>query len=279
MSQPCRRGKTSAEPVSEEDLELLLRSFGNFDYEYLTRHYRRYADTFRRFHIQRAVVDDPRLLDVGAHWLHQAAMWALAGYKVTALDMPVTLDSTQVRRLADQHGIALIREANLEESGSLEAVAADSFDVILFTEILEHITFNPVHFWCAVYRVLRPGGRIVITTPNYYALRGRVWSPRRFLMGSGGGLNVQDILSTPTYGPHWKEYSRREIVRYFSLLSPDFSIEEADYVPAFGSIPPRRRFVSAGLALEQALPWLRPNLYVEVVLTEKRHGITARAEW
>jgi hypothetical protein len=75
--------------------------------------------------------------------------------------------------------------------------------------------------------VLRPGGTIVVTTPNYYALRGRVWSPLRFLSGRGGGLTVASLLSTPTLGHHWKEYSCKELKDYFAHLSADFRIQKA----------------------------------------------------
>lgn len=281
--EPARGLMTSSrvavEPATEEALTATLRPYGDFDYGYLQRHYARYADTYRRYHAGRGPACGGRLLDVGAHWLHQSTMWARAGYSVTALDLPATLACDHVRRLAADQSIQLISEPDLEHCASLADEPSDSYDVVLFTEVLEHITFNPVALWSSLYRVLRPGGRIVVTTPNYYALRGRLWSPLRFLSGSGGGLTVEKVLSIPTYGPHWKEYSMRELVRYFSLLSPDFRVDRANRVQAFSTGKSRRPLAGLGRLAEQMAPALRPNLYLEVGLTEKRHGITTRVAW
>jgi SAM-dependent methyltransferase len=41
-----------------------------------------------------------------------------------------------------------------------------SFDVVLFCEIIEHLIADPMHALSEIHRVLRPGGLMVITTPN-----------------------------------------------------------------------------------------------------------------
>ena len=73
-----------------------------------------------------------RLLDIGAHWLHQALLYALDGFAVTALDLPVTLEQENVRRLALQHEIRLLPNANLEIPTALQALPDASVDVVLF---------------------------------------------------------------------------------------------------------------------------------------------------
>ena len=120
---------------------------------------------------------------------------------------------------------------------------------------------------------------IVVTTPNYYALRGRAHAPMRFLRGGGGGLPVDSLIREPTFAHHWKEYSLKELVHYFTLLSPDFRIAKAlcvrDYnAKAFVSIPGR-----IFMAIESALPFLRPQLHLEVALAEKRRGVIADPTW
>src|SRR6266852_1573258 len=42
----------------------------------------------------------------------------------------------------------------------------NSFDVVLFCEIIEHLLSDPVHVLTEVRRVLKPGGDLVLTTPN-----------------------------------------------------------------------------------------------------------------
>lgn len=263
------------------DLSTLEAEFtraGGTDFSYFRAHYARFAATKREYDRDR---QQPAgvLLDIGAHWLHQAMLWTLDGWRVVALDLPTTFEMSNVRDLADRHAIRLLPNNSLERPDACDAIADDSIDVVLFTEIIEHVTFNPVALWRAVHRVLRPGGTIVVTTPNYYALRGRVWSPLRFLSGRGGGLSVASLLSTPTLGHHWKEYSRKELKEYFTRLSEDFRIQKAVHMREYRASefvsPPDRTI----MAIEGALPSLRPNIHLEIRLSDKRHGIIADPGW
>lgn len=42
-----------------------------------------------------------------------------------------------------------------------------SVDSILCTEVLEHVP-DPMAVWCEFFRLLRPGGRVLLTTPMYW---------------------------------------------------------------------------------------------------------------
>jgi glycosyltransferase involved in cell wall biosynthesis/SAM-dependent methyltransferase len=44
--------------------------------------------------------------------------------------------------------------------------AASSFDTILCCELLEHLTADPMHMMSEINRILKPGGTLVLTTPN-----------------------------------------------------------------------------------------------------------------
>ena len=164
-----------------QEYERLFVAQGGTDLPYLRHHFPRYVETKRRFLTNWDRNRGDRLLDVGAHWLHQALLYAVDGFEVTALDMPVTFEIETVRGLAQAHGIELLPNSNLEQPDALAQIEDNRFDVVLFTEIIEHITFNPVAMWREIYRVMKPGARIIITTPNYYAWRGRTWHWGRFL--------------------------------------------------------------------------------------------------
>lgn len=41
-----------------------------------------------------------------------------------------------------------------------------SFDTVLCCELLEHLTADPMHMMAEIHRILKPGGSLVLTTPN-----------------------------------------------------------------------------------------------------------------
>jgi SAM-dependent methyltransferase len=42
----------------------------------------------------------------------------------------------------------------------------DQFDLVVMSEVMEHLTDNPVNIMSEVYRVLKPNGFFLLTTPN-----------------------------------------------------------------------------------------------------------------
>jgi 2-polyprenyl-6-hydroxyphenyl methylase/3-demethylubiquinone-9 3-methyltransferase len=89
---------------------------------------------------------------------------------------------------------------------------------------------------------------------------------------------VDEILTTPTHGHHWKEYSLSELARYFRLLSPDFVVRRALYVEDDTAADGRfaRRVAQA---VRRAVPPLRERLHVEVDLPQKSRGVVVEPHW
>jgi SAM-dependent methyltransferase len=80
-----------------------------------------------------------------------------------------------------------------------------TFDVVLHCEILEHLIMDPTHFLCECHRVLRPGGHLLLTTPNVLAIQ-NLWR-------LGIGQNINDLYSGyGVYGRHNREYTPSEVV-------------------------------------------------------------------
>ncbi|WP_198045962.1 class I SAM-dependent methyltransferase [Novosphingobium aquimarinum] len=81
----------------------------------------------------------------------------------------------------------------------------EAFDCVLFCEVLEHMTNDPVAALFEIWRVLRPGGCLILTTPNV----ARLENVARALAGS----NLYDPYSGyGPYGRHNREYTRHETV-------------------------------------------------------------------
>jgi len=86
----------------------------------------------------------------------------------------------------------------------------DSFDVVLFCEIIEHLTMNPLAALREIHRILKPGGVLVLSTPNVCRL-GNVYA-------MVDGANIYDPYSGyGPYGRHNREYTRHELHRLLTF--------------------------------------------------------------
>jgi SAM-dependent methyltransferase len=84
-----------------------------------------------------------------------------------------------------------------------------SFDVVLFCEIIEHLLMDPVQALSEISRILKPGGELVLTTPNV----SRLENVAKMIAGE----NIYDPYSGfGPYGRHNREYNRHEL---FHLLA------------------------------------------------------------
>jgi len=82
----------------------------------------------------------------------------------------------------------------------------DSFDVVIFSELIEHLGVNPVCALAEMHRILRPDGVLVVTTPNSMSLE-------RFATFLRGGSQMVDRYS-PLFGygaRHNREYHPAEL--------------------------------------------------------------------
>jgi SAM-dependent methyltransferase len=123
--------------------------------------------------------------------------------------------SEPARVLACRHNVDLI-EANVEQLPAGEA----SYDLILMSQLIEHL-FAPAETLRSLFRRLRPGGLILIDTPewgslDYRLFRNRYWGayhfPRHFNIFSARSL--RQLVTGCGF----------EVVEHRSLPSPAFWI-------------------------------------------------------
>jgi SAM-dependent methyltransferase len=104
----------------------------------------------------------------------------------------------------------------------------NTYDLVLCCEVLEHLLINPSHMLYEVHRVLRPGGYILITTPN--VLR---WSN---LFSMVRGLNIYDRYhGNGIYGRHNREYSSSEVSQL--LEANGYEVERLETRNVYGQNP------------------------------------------
>ena len=86
----------------------------------------------------------------------------------------------------------------------------DYFSTVLCCELIEHLFEDPMHLMCEVNRILRPGGHLVLTTPNIAALR----AISAILLGYHPGFfhaYIRPAESGEVDARHNREYTPREI--------------------------------------------------------------------
>src|ERR1041384_1080955 len=136
--------------------------------------------------------------------------------------------------------------------------ADNTFDLVLCCEILEHLLINPSHMLYEAHRVLKPGGRILITTPN--VLRwGNLWAMIR-------GANIYDRYhGNGIYGRHNREYTPAEVAEL--LQTNGFQVERLEtlnvYSGSRGVFANRRNNIFAlARAAGEARVRISESLYV-----------------
>jgi SAM-dependent methyltransferase len=112
---------------------------------------------------------------------------------------------------------------------------SNEFDLVIFAETLEHLRLPPNKAFLKLNRAIKPGGLLVVTTPNFASLRNRL----ALLVG----LNptkwwppLDDI-----YGTHTREYTMGEVKRFlldagFKVVRSKFACPLAKTYPIFAAI-------------------------------------------
>lgn len=111
-------------------------------------------------------------LDIGCGSGNLARGLIKKGYSVTGVDIQKFLKDREIK----------FKKCDLDDGLPFKE---NSIDLITATEIIEHIE-NPRHFIREIKRVLKKGGIAIITTPNifnwkarlYYPLKGIIWGFR-----------------------------------------------------------------------------------------------------
>ncbi|MBY0424660.1 MAG: class I SAM-dependent methyltransferase [Cytophagales bacterium] len=90
-------------------------------------------------------------------------------------------------------------------------IADHSFDVVVSFQVIEHIR-NDKLFLKEIHRVLKPGGKAIITTPNRaMSLTRNPWHEREYLLDELKGLCTSIYSNVKTLGV----YGNEKVMRYF----------------------------------------------------------------
>jgi SAM-dependent methyltransferase len=202
--------------ITREVESFAPRGLAPWEAGYLGYHWRRFQDTVRLL----PEGGGRRLLDVGAFPGHLSALAHARGWRVTGLNNAIESgDSYQefLRRCRDRQIEILACEVEREPF----PLATGSMDAVMFCELFEHLHWNPFHTLKEIFRVLRPGGMLLLTTPNYR----RAETLFRYFRGWGYQPPVSrtfhELWPSLYYHRHNREYTANELLYYLSLQGKD----------------------------------------------------------
>jgi len=155
---------------------------------------------------------DGPILEIGSYYGYNCFALSLLGYTVHAVDLPEVVNEKEIQTNYSKYNIPL-KPYKAGPGHSIPA-ADTTYAGAMIIEVLEHLSTNPLFLFSELERVMKPGGWIVLTTPNQVRLRGRV----KVLLGRSinddcrlllKGFNPDSGFKDAGY--HWKIYTLNEV--------------------------------------------------------------------
>jgi len=166
------------------------------------------------------------VLDVGCG----KGMWSYLGAKkgnfenISACDVANNFEIDEISKVASK-----VEYKHIENN--LLPFSDNSFDLVFSMDVIEHVE-NDFLFLKEKIRVAKPGGKIIIGTPNYF----RIGNLALLLLGK---LKYPRSLGQTYFGDciHIREYAKSDLTRLLSLLKGDVDQKSIKISPCYIGIP------------------------------------------
>jgi SAM-dependent methyltransferase len=178
---------------------------------YFTNHYDRYLATLQALYEVAGEKIGPglKVLDVGCIPGHLGSALAKMGCEVHGLSCEVEYN----RSIFKTPDIEDIRECNIETDSF--PYQDSYFDLVLFTETIEHLPFSPLPALREMHRVLKKDGYLLLTTPNDLYIDRRISRIKSSLLFKSSFTDLKGLkarLELPNvYSTHHLKYTIKEI--------------------------------------------------------------------
>lgn len=209
-----------------------------------------------------------KVLDVGCAQGTLALLLAESGHSVTAVDIrPQFLDYARSRHT---HGDIRFLAAN-----ALEDDLPQGFDLVFANQIIEHLV-HPVELLQRLKRLLRPGGRVVVTTPNGHYLKNPLPSYREL----GDPEQWEHLQFSADGDGHFFAYRKEELREFFRQSGFEdirVSVFETPFINGHMKLRYLHGLVPHALLrgldrLVLAVPGLRDKLTHQLMVVARRPG-------
>ncbi len=227
--------------MNTDELKALVKQYAGepllpWEEHYLDYHAARYLDTL-------AILgpgQGRRLLDVGAFPGHLTVAAHQLGFQVDGLTGKAE-STPSLQMIVDRLSRHNIPMALTDVESEPFPFSDQTFDIVLASEIIEHLHFNPYRLLRESFRVLKTGGRILITTPNINRLENLIRMLKGLTIHSEISGRFYESFSSILSARHIREYSATDLsymmegqnkemyqfeevkVHYSKCLDPSFS--------------------------------------------------------
>jgi len=175
--------------------------------EYLKPHMKRFTQTVAL--LQKIARPEMRVIDVASYGSLMPALKDILGLVDITLTEPrqpnktASEDSTLPNA---RYGHKYQFHIDRFDIGGSFPHRDSTFDIVLFTEVLEHLAVDPVHTLAEINRITKPGGWLLLSTPNCASAK----SIAKILRG--GNPNIYPFYTKqPLRDRHNREYVPWEV--------------------------------------------------------------------
>jgi len=146
--------------------------------------------------------ENGKILEIGAAPFHLSYILKEENYPVISVDIA----PERFNQFITTHKLTVVA-CDIERE--FLPFSDGEFDLVLFNEIFEHLRFNPIATLKEINRVLQPGGKLILSTPNLYQIRNVI----KFNLGKGIDNPYKEFMKLYTLGHmgHIREYSVKQI--------------------------------------------------------------------
>lgn len=137
------------------------------------------------------------------------------------------------------------------------------FDAVIFNELFEHLRVNLILTMQEVYRILKPGGILFLSTPNLKSLGGVI----NFLFHNKSYACASDLfhewnkINTIGHMGHVREYTAFEVTDFLSKIG--FSINKIIYRGSYKNAGKKLKLLSLLCYVIPGLKtWLKPRFSI-----------------
>jgi len=174
------------------------------------------------------------IIDVAAAPFVTSSLLARRRHEVTALDIA----PERFTGLCDYLKVNVLKCDIESERFPLEDKRVD---IVLLFEIFEHLRIDPIFTFSEIVRILKPGGVVLLSTPNLKSLKGIFNYLFRDLSYSCAGNIFEEYSKLGKFGHmgHVREYTSRELVdftRHFRMRC-EYVIYRGTYDRAIMNVP------------------------------------------